>query len=60
MGTRGAVVLVADGQEKTVYNHYDSYPDGLGETVLKWVREALPNEQEISASVVARPGPWRG
>lgn len=41
MGTRGAIVLVADGQEKVIYNHFDSYPQGLGEDVLGWLSNVL-------------------
>lgn len=39
MGTRGAVGFVIKGEEKFAYNHYDSYPDGLGVEVLKFLRE---------------------
>lgn len=46
MGTRGFLGFVVDGTEKIAYNHWDSYPDGLGLTVLAWLREtdleALP------------------
>lgn len=38
MGTRGFITFVVDGTEKTAYNHWDSYPDGLGADVLKWLR----------------------
>lgn len=41
MGTRGAICFVAGGQEKTVYNHFDSYPDALGETVAAWLRGVI-------------------
>jgi hypothetical protein len=40
MGTRGFITFVVDGQEKTAYNHWDSYPDGLGVRVLAFSREA--------------------
>lgn len=40
MGTRGALTFVVDGVEKTTYNQYDSYPDGLGLDVLAWLRSA--------------------
>jgi hypothetical protein len=39
MGTRGFITFVADGTEKTTYNHFDSYPDGLGKDVLHYLRE---------------------
>lgn len=38
MGTRGALTFVVDGVEKTGYNHFDSYPSGLGKNVLEWLR----------------------
>lgn len=37
MGTRGAWGFYKDGVTKATYNHYDSYPDALGETMLKFV-----------------------
>src|SRR6185437_9317904 len=40
MGTRGFITFVIDGREKTAYNHFDSYPDGLGQDVLTWLRVA--------------------
>lgn len=39
MGTRGALGFVIDGEEKITYNHFDSYPSGLGVTVLNWLRK---------------------
>lgn len=38
MGTRGAFGFYKDGVDKSTYNHYDSYPDGLGEEVVKFIR----------------------
>lgn len=46
MGTRGAVVLVVYGNEKTMYNHWDSYPSGLGEDVLGWITGAIEEGRE--------------
>lgn len=40
MGTRGAIGFVVDGVEKVSYNHFDSYPDGLGKNVVEQVRAA--------------------
>jgi hypothetical protein len=39
MGTRGTWGFVLDGREKLTYNHFDSYPDGLGATLLNWLRD---------------------
>ncbi len=38
MGTRGAVGFRANQQDKVSYNHYDSYPDGLGAEVLSFIQ----------------------
>ncbi len=38
MSTRGFVGFVVDGVEKISYNHFDSYPGGLGLDVLRWLR----------------------
>lgn len=40
MGTRGFIGFVADGREIIGYNHWDSYPEGLGTNVLGWLRIA--------------------
>lgn len=45
MGTRGLIGVIADGVFKGTYNHFDSYPEGLGVEVAKQVvtmRENLP------------------
>ena len=38
MGTHGVVGVVKNGQTKATYNHFDSYPEGMGVTVLKDVK----------------------
>jgi hypothetical protein len=40
MGTRGAFGFIVNEQEKIAYNHFDSYPEGKGIEVLRWLREA--------------------
>lgn len=40
MGTRGAWGFIHNGVERLTYNHFDSYPSGLGEDLLAWAREA--------------------
>lgn len=56
MGTRGIMGFVVDGQEKLTYNHYDSYPDGLGLDVLRWLRglneDTLPQARADAAKLV--------
>lgn len=41
MGTRGAFGFRIDGVDKLSYNHFDSYPDGLGREVITQVKEVL-------------------
>lgn len=38
MGTRGFIGFVAEEREVITYNHFDSYPEGVGCTVLAWAR----------------------
>ena len=38
MGTRGAVGIRFNDTDKVGYNHYDSYPDGLGDEVLEFIK----------------------
>jgi len=51
MGTRGFVGFVVDGQEKITYNHWDSYPGGLGMEVLTWLRSILDSGMEWKSYV---------
>lgn len=39
MGTRGSWGFVLNGKRWETYNHFDSYPSGLGEDLLSWARE---------------------
>lgn len=39
MGTRGAVGFRIDGTDKVSYNHFDSYPTGLGKDVVEFCRK---------------------
>jgi hypothetical protein len=41
MGTRGFLGWKIDGKITTTYNHFDSYPSGLGNSVLKALTEQL-------------------
>jgi hypothetical protein len=41
MGTRGFLGWKIDGKITTTYNHFDSYPSGLGNSVLKALTDQL-------------------
>jgi len=38
MGTRGALGFYRDGEHKVTYNHFDSYPEGLGNDILEFIK----------------------
>ena len=38
MSTRGAIGIRFNGTDKVAYNHYDSYPTGLGQELLNWLK----------------------
>lgn len=45
MGTRGIMGVRIDGQDKLTYNHYDSYPDGLGAAMVKDIRSLIKTKK---------------
>lgn len=44
MSTRGVYGFYKNGEYKITYNHSDSYPEGLGEDVVKFIRETSIEE----------------
>lgn len=53
MSTRGFVGLVVDEIEKIAYNHYDSYPESLGNAVLDWASRAAERLEEVRERAAA-------
>lgn len=49
MGTRGAVGFRTNKQDKITYNHFDSYPSGLGQDVLDFIRRHSLEEIKTAA-----------
>lgn len=41
MSTRGLYGFRKNGEDKTTYNHYDSYPNGLGKEVIRFCLNTL-------------------
>jgi hypothetical protein len=41
MGTRGLVGFTVNGQHLLTYNHFDSYPSGLGTQTFRWLKDRL-------------------
>ncbi len=44
MGTRGAFGFYRGGVDKITYNHFDSYPAGLGEKIVRFCQETSIEE----------------
>lgn len=42
MGTRGAIGFRLNGKDKVSYNHFDSYPSGLGADVVEVLHKYTP------------------
>lgn len=51
MGTRGAFGVLIDGQTKVTYNHWDSYPDGLGQDILDQMIDLFHGRNETLDTV---------
>lgn len=52
MGTRGAIGFKLDQKEVIFYNHFDSYPDGLGQDMVDYVR-SVTDWNEVREQVLA-------
>ena len=46
MGTRGLWGFRKDGKDKLTYNHFDSYPDCLGHTIVEFLKKHTKKELE--------------
>lgn len=44
MGTRGAYGFRIMNEDKVTYNHYDSYPEGLGVDVIEFIKDTEDKE----------------
>jgi len=51
MGTRGSFGFIINGEKKIAYNHFDSYPSGLGQDILEQLVEI--GDLEILKKAVA-------
>ncbi len=53
MGTRGAYGYRIDGTDKITYNHYDSYPNVLGERIISYAcRMGLERMSDVARTIV--------
>lgn len=54
MGTRGLCGFVHNGVEKLSYNHWDSYPSGLGVAVHEWLQSHLTGQFHLGPTTIER------
>ena len=63
MGTRGAYGFRIKDQDKVTYNHFDSYPEGLGRNMLEYISHtSLPRMRRVANRIIlvgqdSRPSP---
>lgn len=48
MGTRGCYGVRIDGQDKLTYNHFDSYPEGLGQDLVNQLVPVLATKTGLA------------
>jgi hypothetical protein len=46
MGTRGILGFITKGVRKGTFNHFDSYPSGLGDAIIKFILAHTDEELE--------------
>ena len=51
MGTRGAYGFKSQNKIKVIYNHFDSYPSGLGEDVVNFIQRVDHNLEGLKSHV---------
>lgn len=56
MGTRGSYGFRIGNRDKLGYNHYDSYPEGLGVELVKQWKKLISRRKDISKVVTAIAG----
>jgi len=52
MGTRGLVGLIIAGKRHAIYNHYDSYPSGLGNDIIKFILSLTPEQWDEMTKIL--------
>lgn len=53
MGTRGVWGVRYQNKDKITYNHFDSYPDNLGETIKKFIiKHSVEELKQIASKII--------
>lgn len=53
MGTRGLLGLIIKGKRHGAYNHFDSYPSGLGQDIVAFLLSLTEEDIKNMAARVA-------
>lgn len=53
MGTHGVIGLIIAAQRHAKFNHFDSYPAGLGQDIVKFILSLTPEEWDLMARLVS-------
>ena len=53
MGTRGLLGFIILGRRYAAYNHWDSYPEGLGQDIINFILSLTPEDYATMAALVA-------
>ena len=54
MGTRGLLGFIILGQRYATYNHWDSYPNGLGKNIVEFILSLTPEDYNTMALLVTQ------
>ncbi|RKF59819.1 hypothetical protein OnM2_056055 [Erysiphe neolycopersici] len=52
MGTRGLLGLIIGGKRRGIYNHWDSYPSGLGKDIVKFILSLKPEQWDEMVKIL--------
>jgi hypothetical protein len=52
MGTRGLYGFRKNGVDKLTYNHFDSYPSGLGRSVIEFIQDYCMDLNDIYKNII--------
>jgi len=52
MGTAGVLGFIILGQRYATYNHWDSYPEGLGKDIVEFILSLTPEDYTTMAQLV--------
>ena len=54
MGTCGLLGFIILGQRYATYNHWDSYPNGLGKNIVEFILSLTPEDYNTMALLVTQ------